>query len=309
MEIMVLIGRVIALFLCLFSGSAAWSLLFVITGMIATQFIDGEWWNQYGPIALLAGYPVIGGLMTIPGAFRGSVEIKIGARKPSDREQQQLDLAKDRLSKEYEMLNGQSLPNLTWSVVDVDELNAMAFPDRWIVVTRKLLEFVRENEENGEHLLYGVLAHEIGHIHHGDASQVKWMQCLTWPLEPYIWMARLFVAVFSILGSIPILGIAFLIFYWLFIAMTWCCLLPQKIAWFIQSMTGKANEWRADRFAFDMHGGRGLRLFLEAVSGEDVYTGGTIMDHYQRSHPPVELRLNRLEQLSKEAELGARQPS
>ena len=305
---MILVGRVITLFLCLFSGVAAWLFFVVWVGTLVIDMIDKQWWGQHGGLVLLAGYPLGVAVLVLSGMIGWWLRILIGARNPSGRERAQLERAADRLREEYEELHGRRLRDPRFQVIDADVFNAMALQGRTVTFTTKLLRHAKDKDEDGAQLLYGVLAHELGHVHHGDTSQILWMQALLWPLSPFIWTARLMVGLLGGLGTIPIFGIPFLLLGWLFIAMVWICVLPDRLAWFVLGLTSKTGEWRADRFAFSVGGRKGLQLFLEEISGEDVYTGGTLMDHYQRSHPPVELRLDRLERLAEEAEQAPRQP-
>ncbi len=306
---MIMVGRVVALCLCLISGFVAWLFLVVVIPGIIVGNTNPEWWDKLFPIVLFVGYLVGIAALLLPGVIGWSVKIRHGARNPSGRELAQFEHASDRLHREYETLNGRRLPRLSWQVVDAKELNAMAFPARWIVVSNQLLRVTNENGEDGEHMLYGILAHEVGHIHYGDTSQVLWMSALLWSFSPFSLAARLMIYLCGIPASIPIIGIPFYLLSWIFVGMIWICAVPAKIAWYILGMTSRAIEFRADRFAFDMKGGRGLQLFLETISGEDVYKGGTIMDYYQRSHPPVELRLDRLVRLSKDEGQATEQSS
>ena len=304
---MIVVGRVIALFLCLFSGLAAWYFLIAWVGTLTVGLIDEQWWGRHSGLVFLVGYPVGVAVLLLSGIFGWWLRILIGARNPSGRERAQFERAADRLQEKYEELHGRRLRDFRFQVVDADIFNAMALPGRTVTFTTKLLRHAKDKDEDGAQMLYGVLAHELGHIHHGDTSQTLWMQALLWPLAPFVWTARLSVRLFAWLCAIPIIGMLLLLFQWIFIAMVWICVLPERLAWSVLGLTSKAGEWRADRFAFNIGGRKGLQLFLEEISGEDVYTGGTLMDHYQRSHPPVELRLDRLERLAEEAEQAPRQ--
>lgn len=171
-------------------------------------------------------------------------------------------------------------------------LNAYAFGDRHIVVTKALLSALPPDE------ISGIIAHETGHLTHHHTQWLLLRYGMNMALTVVNCIYRLIIGVLNIFRIIPILGviirvIASVIDLWLRIV-TSSMELPFRL---IALCKARQEEYEADRYAFTI--GYGIALhnalwdFLQLDSGEQ--TG--FVSHIWSDHPMTQRRIERLQEL------------
>jgi len=232
-----------------------------------------------GSAALMLGLIVLGIVTPIGGWW---FNISLGGRRPSEREAAVFAEIGAELGQQYRDAFGRSMPAIQWAVIDVNDYNAMAYGSRQIAVTRGLMKYATDNGSKGMDTLKGILAHELGHIQNGDTRIFYPLLFATWPVRVFRWFLLL-------LNVIPFVG-PFLA--GVGISVTYAV---EAISWALLGMVSSPAEYRADKFACKLAGGNGLLDFFDIMTPLDVRKGGSILEHYTRSHPPVELRRNKVE--------------
>lgn len=219
-----------------------------------------------------------------------------GARRAIDKELKQLnpiiehvqDAVKEKLK---------VLPiNLHVMVIDDPIPNALAIGKNTLIVSRGLYETANEEE------LCGVIAHELGHLHHGDSQKlaVAWgvsvISLIIAFLANILVMitgaiskinpkgdAGLFINVFSFAFSL--FGLFLMMFVWMGNGVFKLAMLHQ----------GRKQEHMADEFAVKSGFGSGLLSFLDKI--KDMHWEGQqgLMNMMYATHPPVMKRIGEVE--------------
>ncbi|WP_321503541.1 M48 family metalloprotease [Breoghania sp.] len=206
----------------------------------------------------------------------------LGARRPSMRERELLS----RLEADYDAIaSANGLPKVSFHlrVIDVDEINAYAYGRNGVAISRGVLELAKETPENWS-MLITLLAHEIGHIVNHDTRFFAFLGTLQAPLFASIW-------ILSQISRIPFLALL--------------TILPLLGCWFaiasidyILKLTSRAMEYRADAYALSVVGAERVLKLFDHPTFRDHNKGQSIRSFLVRSHPPTELRHDRIRRLS-----------
>ena len=281
LKVAALVWLLVLSVLCLVMATGTVQGLIVWIGWLPRELTDPELFTFATFCVLVVGLVglVVGGPM---------LDIRLGARFPSRREQQQLDEAAEEINQAFAARHGRPI-KVSWRVLDTNEYQAMAYGRSSIAVSRQFLRDATDSG-HGQSVLKGVIAHELGHIHHRDTMVTLLMIVSAWPIA----LARL-VAI-AMFVWIPYAGpILVLALRWLFFLLEW----P---AWFLLAASSKGAEYRADRFAAQLVGAEGLTEFFDFIAPLDVNEGQGVVAHYMRSHPPIEHRRGRLEAFAEETQ-------
>lgn len=224
----------------------------------------------------------------------------MGARKliPSE-EKKIIPILESVRQKAIERYPNEIMKTRLW-VIDEREINAFAVGRTSVVLTRALVETYNEKK------IAAVIAHELGHLYHGDSSRtaVKFgisligmlvLFTLTWfsgALNPTT------DRVYYINKDEWLLGI--LIRMVVFIVLLPFVLSTRLVVNLIDALSkreSRMRELRADRFAVEIGLGSALMEFLHNIKDEDFCMQRGPLRKLFATHPPVILRIGQVERM------------
>lgn len=172
--------------------------------------------------------------------------------------------------------------------------NAFALGSRSVIVTRGLLMSANNQE------LCGVLAHEFGHLYHGDTRRSAVAVAMNVVGNLFAWFLGLFVALFDGIArafgrmdgmvatarvGFVLLALFFKMFLWVF----------QKSADLGLLAVGRKEEFRADAFAVGLGFGGGMVSFLRKTEGlQPTGNTGGVWAALHRTHPSTIVRIDKI---------------
>jgi len=219
-------------------------------------------------------------------------------RKLTQREESMLIPAFDRVRDAYAKRLGRRLMARLY-LIDDPMPQAMALGRGTIAVTRGALEVSKDDE------LTGLLAHEVAHLHHKDSMftmALMGMHGITYVQGMLAWSWVLVSGTLSLLALIKgvfLTWVTLLIFAAPFILLAGI-LVSVGLLWVVTKglcFADRSVEYRADRFAGALGFGPGLVGFLERLAGMDANSEHRFLVMYLQHHPPIALRIDRLEQM------------
>ena len=183
--------------------------------------------------------------------------------------------------------SGTSIEDYRLYTIDNNILNAFAFGRNHIAVTKPLMRTLTREQ------LTGVLAHEAGHLKHGDTKMLTLTACMQNVGQLAV---NILCGIFTVCGwvaKIPLVGLAAAILSW-FIALTVVPLqflvnLPSNL---VMLYLSRQDEYAADRYACELGLGGELYDGLALIcSGEQRMS---FLQRIQSTHPDSENRLKRI---------------
>ncbi|MBI1300067.1 MAG: M48 family metalloprotease [Alphaproteobacteria bacterium] len=286
-------------FSCLFIGAFLFALNLIWGTITGDQNMTQESLLYVGLLWTIA---IMVTLTILSGTFLGDkfAALCFPTRKMSLREEEKINPALDELKTLYKNKHKENL-DIRPTVLDVPNINGMAYGQKTIAVSTGLLK-VAEDEE-----ITAVLAHEIGHLHHKDGF---FNLALFTASYPTYFLHYLFKQIFMILPkptSLPsdmwdvIWLLKTFVFFFVMIAMApfiilWLISFP--VIWVFNALETTVQwpiEYRADKFAADMGYGPALISLLERIEDEDVRAETGFLVKYFHTHPPTALRIDALE--------------
>ncbi len=204
-------------------------------------------------------------------------DIRMGARKPSLRELDQIETAFEFLQSNADAKNIK-LPHIVWRVIDNKDYNACAYGKNRIAIHKGAL-YETKFLDNGLEELAALMAHETGHLRYWDTRHAAISSAIFMPLN-------LYVSCMKLLMWVPVLNL-------LMALIVLPCSLIVYIGNKIPELTSRLAEYRADEFAQMLLGKECMSLVFESI--DDERQGSSLMAHYLTSHPPTELRHNNLQ--------------
>lgn len=142
-----------------------------------------------------------------------------------------------------------------------------------------------------------VLAHELGHLRHGDPrSGVFWIAAMRTLRLAYAVRGTLLRAVINIVRAIPVLGLLEVLITLplalLLYALTWVERFARGAFKLVDRILGRRMEYRADREATDLLGAEIGARALSRLGGDIEPAWGGIF----ATHPPLAKRIRRIHQ-------------
>lgn len=222
-------------------------------------------------------------------------------RRQSLRESQRIDAALERVKQEYQKQYNRTR-KIKVHVMDLPNINGMAFGRNSVAVSKGLLNVAMDDE------LAAILAHEIGHLHHGDGLLNLAMLVVSWPT---VFLNRLVTNIFfssdddksskksddgTGLMFFLCFGVLAIAIFFMYFAILWALSFP--VLWLMRSLDSAIEwpiEYKADRFAVSLGLGQALVSILEQVEGEDIRAKFGFLQKYVYSHPPTALRIDKIE--------------
>lgn len=180
-----------------------------------------------------------------------------------------------------------------------NEINAYALGHNRVVIMMGLIRELTYDE------LRGVLAHELSHIIHRDTTYGMTAYAITTAYNLVIRLFNLIILFFSaisyIVRFIPIVNLLALVFTLLIAAITVVIHILQSVVNFsfviLAPFGSRLNEYRADRFAYEIGLGRQLASALDKLSRYGDVNG--FWAQLFSDHPPLRKRVQRLLELER----------
>lgn len=209
-------------------------------------------------------------------------------RRASGREKQKIRRAVELVGIQYKKRYGKKL-KVNVYVEDQPYPYAMAVGTKTVAVSTGLLGSASDEE------ITAVIAHEVGHLHYRDGVMCSLL------FTGHMFISRggvafiLFLARFVgplIAGWMLLVGVMHYPVY----GILYFGLIPLfYILRFIKFCISWPIEYRADRFAASLGFGQGIISFFDKLVGEDIRRKQGFLSYYAYSHPPSELRVDRME--------------
>lgn len=183
-------------------------------------------------------------------------------------------------------------------VVDEEFPNAYALGINNIAVTRRLLQNFSNNE------IKGVIAHEVGHLHYGDSIYTRVFMTVSIigqiALIFYTIAGKILVSLARI--PIPFLNLFSLFAGWAFSLQAWVIEILLLVPLSVGAMFGsRQNEYRADRYAYEIGQGEGLYAFLHRILDDNPGRNNGLLNVLRASHPKTGNRIRKLEEAEDKA--------
>lgn len=215
--------------------------------------------------------------------------LSFGTRKPSSRELSQVSSIIEEL-KGLAAENGQSfMSDVRVRIISDLHPNAMAFGHGTVALTTGLIQGCEYQE------IRAVVAHEIGHLVHGDTKHTQIVLAFIGPLNfiarmGFVLCNRFAAARSHLLSYVVIIGTIIMLLPAFLGAMIF-------LIWMLfRGIFSKQMEYAADSYAVKVTRDEGLIDFLDQIEHLDGSPPGILAFH-MRSHPPVALRKDAAEKL------------
>ena len=280
-----------------------WFVLFVVL------YIGDSFWHPRMTLALavqMAGvaFALIYATAFLFNSFAGQWFLRLlsGARHAIGREQTKLDPVIAQVQESIQEKLGLSPIAVKLMVVDEPLPNAFAVGKGTLIVSRALYETAEDDE------LAAVIAHEFGHLHHGDSHRlgialgVSLISLLIAALSGLI--ATFCGALVKNAGKGKEMGPVIFIFsifpailagiFWVFVK------IGNGMLRLVNLFVGRKQEYAADRFAVTIGYGAGLLSYLDKIKNMQFGKPTTILDRLYATHPPMMLRIGELEKMMEE---------
>ena len=213
-----------------------------------------------------------------------------GGRRPLGQEVEILQM----IQKDMQSHTGINMSKFDWFIKNDDSINAFALGHNRICINTGTIMTLPYDE------LLGIVAHEMGHIHHKDSAygfSRFYMNYLgQMCIRVYELFARLILWIQYL--RIPVITFIVQIFYLLvtlqILFMQWVIKVPLIIT---DLFTGRRAEYRADKYAYEIGLGAELHnalVTLRNYTAESSESG--IMSKLYSTHPATEKRIERLRQ-------------
>jgi len=164
-------------------------------------------------------------------------------------------------------------------------VNAYALGGNSITITRGAIENLSDDE------LKGVIGHEFGHIIHGDTFLSLFLL-----LGNSIFLVSLFVGfiaktTMNVMVAFFPRNQGYRLMRWLLITIF---SIPLFVIQILLMMNSRTNEYKADKYAYEIGLGNHLYLALNQLSKYSSHEKTTIMERIKSSHPDISNRIARL---------------
>jgi len=213
-----------------------------------------------------------------------------GVRKiETEREKEYLiPLFKD-VYNEAKKLYPQLSKKIELCIMDAMYINAFALGRKTVAVTTGAISSLSEDE------LKGFIAHEIGHILNGDTKAILFVtigngmfSLITIILRKIIYLIDTEVNIKSFT-------------WWVLKTLINICLI--YFAYLMQitlSINSRKNEFRADKFAYEIGYGNNLKDSLYLLQRMCISDKSSLVDKLRKSHPNIAKRIGKLEKMINE---------
>ena len=180
------------------------------------------------------------------------------------------------------------LPKIRLHIIDALTVNAVAIGNRTIAVTQGAIETFDSEE------LKGIMAHEMSHIYYGDTKAIIINTIGNGIVTIFIVIIKLILRLLENFGEqregkiFTIIRI--ILELWAFI-MLW-------IGSVVLSINSRSNEFKADKFAYEVGYGEELTQALYILQKMSLGQKMKLVQRLKASHPRISKRIGRLEALA-----------
>ncbi|PCI98727.1 MAG: hypothetical protein COB14_07465 [Alphaproteobacteria bacterium] len=215
-------------------------------------------------------------------------------RRLSEREEEKLIPLLDEIMAAYKEKKHARIKRVELFMMDDPDENALAFGKNKIAITTGLLNRLKWRD----HAIEGVLAHELGHLHHRDLWFWYYVEATGSILRLLYGALNMMQRIVSFLSDLFLpfiifalpLQIVCIVFSYLIVFLR----LPEDILGRMEVYFSRSIEYRADKFSADLIGTKGILSFLEGMKNGEHYMEFGFLNMKRRSHPPSELRIENL---------------
>ena len=216
------------------------------------------------------------------------LKLSLNIRKPTRKEKHRYEEA---LNEMLSCIQSKFGKQLKLKVYVTDQKDEIAYAiNNSVVFSKGLLKVCSDDQ------IKGILAHEVGHIFHGDTKQLGVIVVSNF-------YARVLLRTFECISNFLFIGvkdgsiiiqIIFLLVGLLFFIPLMVCAFANFFLSFLYQLISRKKEYRADQFAVKVGTAEGLCSYLELMEDFDIRGNGFI-EKYMQSHPPTALRVEKIE--------------
>lgn len=247
---------------------------------------------EIGVIA--AGLQVVGFLLVISPLGYMFQKAYYPVRKLSIREEDKLRPLLEEVMAAYKDKKHARINRVELFIMDDPEWNASAFGKKNIAITSGLVDKLKWRDE----ALKAVLAHELGHLHHRDLWFWHYVDAAGGILAVMFGILGMVQKIATVLSDLflpfIIVSLPLQMIYILFSYALNIMKLPVNLLAKVETYLSRKMEYRADNFAADLIGTKGVISFLETIKKIETYMEFGFLNMKRRTHPPSEYRIEKL---------------
>lgn len=178
-------------------------------------------------------------------------------------------------------------------IIDDMTVNAMALGRRTVAVTKGAVQTFSEDE------LKAIMAHEVGHIAHGDTIASIYAVVGNGIFSVFVMLARLCLILIDLMqslfsGKYSITSALMLLLRFMLEASIWIFNFGMQI---ILSINSRKSEFSADMFSYSIGYDSDMIEALYLLEKISLGDNSSIIQKMTASHPRLTLRINKLEAL------------
>ena len=258
-------------------------------------FLTDDYVYTHADLAVLAagiqGFVFLMMVSPLGGLFQSA---SMPVRRMSKREAEVLEPLLKEVLDGYEDNKMQRIKRINLRIQDDIDSNAYASGKNTIVLTSG---FFREYRWRAD-VIKGVIAHELGHLHHKDLRYWQYVAsaggALTLVHAVLALVSAMTMGVASVFLPLLIVAVPVMMVQLAMSAFIYVVRLPETGLMALSSFFSRTEEYRADSFAAEIVGVKGMISFLESIKRGESFTEVGFLTMKRRSHPPSELRLEKL---------------
>lgn len=204
----------------------------------------------------------------------------------------------DEVYEEAKKQTPQINTNIELYIQDTMEINACAMGRTTVAVTKGALQFMSAEE------MRGLLAHEFGHLVHGDTKILLMTSIGNGIFNIFILIARWVIRLANSLSAAFEGGPLFFVCWTLGKIFELMLFLFIFIGEIVLMFNSRSNEYNADRYAYNLGYGRNLMSALTKL--QQVSTSGrrSIMSLLKATHPSLVNRVLQLQSMTKQEQIS-----
>jgi heat shock protein HtpX len=248
----------------------------------------------------MVSFAIVVGLAFLFNSTLGQWFLRVlsGARKTIPREDEKLNPIIEQVQKAVEARHGLKHLDVRVMVVDNPIPNAFAVGKHTLIVSRAMYETSTDEQ------LAGVIAHEFGHLHHGDSQKLGIALGVSVVSMTVAVVASAIATVIEAFSRIcgaskseagafmAIFGFIFSFLALFFMAFVYAGDGLLKLA---MLFVGRKQEYRADQFAIQAGFGAGLLSFLDKIKDMQFDSPKNLFSRLYATHPQTMLRIGEVE--------------
>jgi len=208
----------------------------------------------------------------------------LNCRNLLNKEKARLNPLWEEICQKAEQQSGEDFSKVKLFMTDDPTSNAFALGRKTVAITTGLLSRHTDTE------ILAVLAHECGHLAHGDPSKSG----MAHAIDSESLMFERFLLKFYIFYKIPVLGIIVTLVLLPYTVCRYLYFAVDYMHHWLSMALSREAEFRADKFAYDLGYGDGLHNILDGWRESNTPQAGFLAKLY-KSHPDPAKRMLKLE--------------